>query len=125
MRYKVDDFVYKDGTILMPHRLDFELDGERIYIVQAADDEEGWIEAPLINVNDGRPYFDHEKDDYVIVRKCGKVRILVDDPFYNRIDEEYLRSMNNTPLWTLAARSGNYPFAIDAPPFRPTFVSKP
>ena len=110
MRYTIDDGL-DDGRLLPPKRLDFELDGQRIFIVQAADDIEGWIEAPLISIHDGNPHF--ENDDYTIVRKYGKVRIIEEDPLYSRMDEEYLQSRNNIPPWTTAAQSGNYLFATD------------
>jgi hypothetical protein len=104
-RYLIDDYFLKDGTFVPPNaNLIFTLDGHRVFIVQAADDDEGWIEAPLINCETGEPHFDHFAEDYVIIRKSGQVEILVDDRNY---------STEKEPLWVAAARDPSYPFRFD------------
>jgi len=113
MRYEYtkDNIPSLDGISIHDElrSLHFELDGHRIFVVQAADDQEGWIEAPLVNLNDHKFHFDRIKDDFCIVRKFGKVCIFVNDPFYARIDEDI-----KTPLWETV--DSTYPFAVDILP---------
>ena len=50
------------------------LDGKKVLYVQEADDEAGYVLAPLIDAK-GKPIFDRQHDDYVIVRREGKVKV--------------------------------------------------
>ena len=109
MRFEVKDYDY-DG-----HKVYFELDGKRVFIVQAADEEEGWIEAALINCETGKPHFDYFSEEYVIVRRRGNVRVLIDDPAYAEIDRAYSdpKGVAVEPMWAVAARDKSYPFRFD------------
>jgi hypothetical protein len=103
--------VVKDGKTFVYESIACTLDGHRIHAVQEADDVEGYITAPLLNLNDKRFHFDQVKEDYTIVKKFGKVQIFIDDPFYTRMDREE-REPKNSPWRTLDA---SYPFSTSLP----------
>ena len=50
------------------------LDGKQVLYAQEADDEAGYVLAPLIDA-EGKPIFDHSRSDYAVVRREGKVEI--------------------------------------------------
>ena len=50
------------------------LDGKQVLYAQEADDEAGYVLAPLIDAK-GKPIFDFLRDNYAIVRREGKVEI--------------------------------------------------
>ena len=93
------------------------LDGKPVLYAQEADDEAGYVLAPLINAN-GKPIFDTAREEWAIVRREGKVEILgryrdpeelkavaQDNPFHvnlARADELSLDYVQATP-WHRAA----------------------
>jgi hypothetical protein len=48
------------------------LDGKHVLYAQEADDEAGYVLAPLVNA-EGKPLFDFIADDYAVVKREGKV----------------------------------------------------
>ena len=48
------------------------LDGKQVLYAQEADDEIGYVLAPLIDA-EGKPIFDHQREEWAIVRREGKV----------------------------------------------------
>jgi hypothetical protein len=62
------------------------LDGHPVHYAQTADDEAGTATAPLVSA-DGKPVFDHGREDFAIVERAGKVEIkqIFDPPPVNAV----------------------------------------
>ncbi len=51
------------------------LDGKQVLYVQEADDVAGYVLAALVDA-EGKPIFDHAREDYPIVKREGKVVVI-------------------------------------------------
>lgn len=71
MRIKYDDYP-SDDSQLPKFGYAVWLDERRVHYVQSADDVAGEVTAPLID-DHGKPIFDPNADDYVIVTLRGSV----------------------------------------------------
>jgi hypothetical protein len=78
------------------------LDGKPALYAQEADDEAGYVLAPLVDAA-GKPIFDFSRDNYAIVRREGKVEI---NGFGYRSPEELKVVAQDNPFHVKLARHG-------------------
>ncbi len=74
MKYKVDDYPFVE--VEPGHSIYVTLDDLIVPICQEADEEQEYVCFAPID-EDRSPYFDYRAEDFVILRRTGKVKICI------------------------------------------------